>query len=238
MRPIFFLLWLICCGALEAALPEVPSGSPQETVSQLDLKKVFISSPFIYSLLIGMSTTALGLWIYSLSTLRARDITSKSFSQTLRPHLKAGAYAEAIRYCTEESHLLALLLRTGLATRGFGGQIMVDAMKSEGKRLSTPFWQRLSLLNDIAITAPMLGLLGTVLGMFYAFYDMHRSLERINILFDGLGIAVGTTVAGLVVSIFAMILHTTLKNRLVRMLSHVESEAMALSTLIDTKPWT
>ena len=64
---------------------------------------------------------------------------------------------------------------------------MIEAMKSEGKRASVHFWQRIGLLNDIAIIAPMIGLLGTVLGMFYAFYDINRSIESISTLFDGLG---------------------------------------------------
>jgi len=109
---------------------------------------------------------------------------------------------------------------------------MMDAMKTEGKRAATPFWQRLSLLNDIAIVAPMLGLLGTVIGMFYAFYDVNRSVESINALFDGLGIAVGTTVVGLIVAILAMIFATTLKYRLVKTLSLVENEALGVSALI------
>jgi biopolymer transport protein ExbB len=119
-----------------------------------------------------------------------------------------------------------------LTTRNLGPQVMIDAMKSEGKRASTAFWQRLSLLNDIVIIAPMLGLLGTVIGMFYAFYDVNRSIESINALFDGLGIAVGTTVVGLVVAILAMIFHTTLKYRVVKTLSLVENEALNLSALI------
>ncbi len=238
MKSCFFFLGLVLFGSLHATTLKNPPNPVQETLSELDLQQVFSSSPFIYSLLIGMSTTALCLWIYSLATLRAKEVMPSHFADRLRPQLEARTYDEALRFCRQEPHLLSSLLQAGLTTRGMGGQIMIDAMKSEGKRLSTPFWQRLSLLNDIAIAAPMFGLLGTVLGMFYAFYDMNRSLERINILFDGLGIAVGTTVAGLVVSIFAMILHTTLKYRLVRMLSHVEGEAMSLSTLIDTKSWT
>ncbi len=81
----------------------------------------------------------------------------------------------------------------------------------------------------------MLGLLGTVIGMFYAFYDVNRSAESINALFDGLGIAVGTTVAGLVVAILCMLFSTTLKYRLIKTLSHVENEALHLSTLIPNQ---
>ena len=79
----------------------------------------------------------------------------------------------------------------------------------------------------------MLGLLGTVLGMFYAFYDLNRSFESVANLFDGFGIAVGTTVAGIIVAILAMVLHSIAKFRLVQCLSRVESEATSLVRFFD-----
>jgi len=91
------------------------------------------------------------------------------------------------------------------------------------------------MLNDIAIIAPMIGLLGTVLGMFYAFYDVNRSIESISTLFDGLGVSVGTTVAGLLVAIVALILHSTAKYRLVQALAQVENNAQKVATLIDDR---
>jgi biopolymer transport protein ExbB/TolQ len=71
--------------------------------------------------------------------------------------------------------------------------------------------------------------------MFYAFYDVNRSIESINALFDGLGIAVGTTVVGLIVAILAMVFYTTLKYRLVRTISLVENEALELFPLIEQR---
>jgi biopolymer transport protein ExbB len=204
-----------------------------EQPQQLDVSKIFTASPMVYTLLAGMSIISLGLWLYTFATFRPKEIMPASFAARVRSQLQRKEYAAVDAACANESNLLASILRVGLLTRSFGPQVMIDAMKSEGKRLSMPFWQRLSLLNDIAMAAPMLGLLGTVIGMFYAFYDMNRSVERINSLFDGLGIAVGTTVAGLVVSILAMIFHSTLKYRLVQSLSRVESEALSLSTLIE-----
>jgi biopolymer transport protein ExbB len=198
----------------------------------IDLKSVFSSAPLIYTLLSAMSVASMGIWLYSLITFRAKDIMPESFRNELRELLQRGKYAEANELCNTKENLLGSLIKTGLTTRDFGPQVMLDAMKSEGKRASTAFWQRLSLLNDVVIIAPMLGLLGTVIGMFYAFYDVNRSIESINALFDGLGIAVGTTVMGLIVAILAMIFHTTLKYRIVNSLSLVENEALNLSSLI------
>ncbi len=201
----------------------------------IDIKEVFTASPMIYSLLSIMSVASLAIWLYSLATFRPKEIMPDKFRDELKSLLIEEKYDYAKQFCEQKPNLLASLITAGLVTRNLGAQVMIDSMKSEGKRASTPFWQRLALLNDIAMVAPMLGLLGTVIGMFYAFYDVNRSIESINALFDGLGIAVGTTVVGLIVAILAMLFATTLKYRLVKTLSHVENEALALSALIQTK---
>ncbi|MBM3184352.1 MAG: hypothetical protein FJZ64_03500, partial [Chlamydiae bacterium] len=168
----------------------------ENTAPQLiDVKKIFTSSPLIYGALILMSIVSMAIWLYTLATFRSKEIMPEAFREQLRSSLENQGWDEAKEICMKEPNLLSSIIRTGLMTRELGPTAMIDAMKMESKRVSTPLWQRLSLLNDIAIVAPMLGLLGTVIGMFYAFYDVNRSVESINALFDGLGVAVGTTVA-------------------------------------------
>lgn len=203
-----------------------------DTHQIFDIKTVFQSAPLIYTFLFTMSIASMGIWIYSLITFRTKDILPEAFHRELEGLLKNSQYEEAEALCLKKKNVFSSLIQVGLITRELGAEVMIDAMKSEGKRASTAFWQRLSLLNDIAIVAPMLGLLGTVIGMFYAFYDVNRSIESINALFDGLGIAVGTTVMGLTVAILSMIFHATLKYRVVKTLSMVENKALRLSTLI------
>jgi biopolymer transport protein ExbB len=198
----------------------------------IDLKSVFSSAPIIYSLLSFLSIASMGVFLYSLFTIRTKDIMPEKFRKDLKLLLEKKSYDEAYQLCITKKNVLSSLVQTGLSMRELGTQVMLDTMKSEGKRAGTAFWQRLSLLNDIVIVAPMLGLLGTVIGMFYSFYDVNRSIESINALFDGLGIAVGTTVMGLIVAIVAMIFYTTLKYRIVHKLGLVENEALHLGALI------
>lgn len=230
-----FILALILVGAIAPvgdifANPSISSDS----IQLIDFKKVFTSSPLIYSFLSFLSISALAIWIYSVSTIRIKELVPQSFSKEIKELLEERNFDKAKDQCEKNLSLLASLIRVGLTTRNFGPQVMIDSMKSEGKRIATPLWQRLSLLNDIAIVAPMIGLLGTVIGMFYAFYDVNRSVESINTLFDGLGIAVGTTVFGLIVAILAMLFSTTLKYRLVKTMSRLENESLVLSSLIIT----
>jgi biopolymer transport protein ExbB len=228
---VFLMKWLVLL--LSFPICSFANEAPALQSQLIDLQKAFAAAPIIYTLLSLMSISSLALWLYSLATFRTKDLLPDPFIEELEGLLKGKQYDRANALCTEQGKLLGSIVSAGLITRGLGASVMIDAMKSEGKRASTAFWQRLSLLNDIVIIAPMLGLLGTVIGMFYAFYDVNRSIESINALFDGLGIAVGTTVVGLVVAIVAMIFYSTLKYRTVKALSLVENRALALSSWIQ-----
>lgn len=206
-----------------------------QVFSSIDISQVFFASPMIYAFLLFLSVSSVTIWLFSLFNFRMKRLRSKDFNESMQKLLSGKKYKEALACCQEKNTLLANMVAAGINTRKHGAQVMIDTMKNEGKRASSSFWQKISLLNDIVIIAPMFGLLGTVIGMFYAFYDVNRSIESINSLFDGLGIAVGTTVVGLIVAIIAMIFYTTLKYRLVKMLSCVENEAMSLSQLIDAE---
>jgi biopolymer transport protein ExbB len=218
----------------ESSLIEEPSPLNVDAIP-VDLKQAFAGSPIIYSLLFAMSVVAVGIWLYSILLLRSSARISRSFIKNLQNKLNSNHFDEVLSLCKERDNLFCKMIASGIHCRRHGLPVMIEAMKAEGKRVTIAFWQKIGLLNDIAIIAPMLGLLGTVLGMFYAFYDVNRSIESISTLFDGLGISVGTTVAGLVVAILALILHSTAKYRLVRALTLVENEAQSVATLIDDR---
>ena len=207
----------------------------QSEVIKVDLQRAFAGSPIIYVLLFGMSVFAVCIWLYSLLSLRGAISLPSALMRNLHDKLNSNHFDDALFLCQQQNNLFCKMVATGIHSRRHGLPMMIEAMKAEGKRLSVTFWQRLGLLNDIAIIAPMLGLLGTVLGMFYAFYDINRSIESISTLFDGLGISVGTTVAGLVVAILALVLHSMTKYRLVRALAHIENEAQGVATMIDDR---
>ncbi len=201
----------------------------------IDLGQVFAGSPTIYMVLFTLSVASIGIWAYALLSLRTKELLPEEPLKDLRINLAAKNYKEALSLCEKNPTILFQMLSAGIQSRSQGQSSMLELMKSEGRRSSTKLWQKTSLLNDIAVIAPMIGLLGTVLGMFYAFYDLNRSMESISALFDGLGVSVGTTVGGLIVAILALAFHATTKYRLTRQLAVIESEAHSLANLIDTQ---
>ncbi len=157
----------------------------------------------------------------------------EEFTALLRRYLAKKEFDEALEYCKSEKNFASSIMVGGLAARNHGTQIVMNVVRSEGRRAGNIVWQRIALLNDIAVIAPMLGLLGTVLGLFFAFYDTSNTTENISSIFDGLGIAIGTTVLGLIVAILSMIYYTSLKYRVVNLLNSIESESLELVSLIE-----
>ena len=202
---------------------------------EISLKQVFYGSPTIYITLAVLSVLSFALWLFNLLSLKRFANANDALIQTIRDRLVSNQFDEVLSICKQEGSFFAKIMGSGISSRKYGLQFMLESMKSEGKRATVSFWQRLNIIHDIAIIAPMIGLLGTVLGMFYAFYDLNRSFESISSLFDGLGVSVGTTVAGIFVAVLSMILHSVSKYRLVKSLTFVENEAVSLAHLIDSK---
>lgn len=205
--------------------------------TKLDLAQIFMASPVIYSVLLALSMFAFVLWIYTFLTCKKSSIIPSDFSQHIRSLLAEKKYEAALVVCQKAKHFSGNVLTSALLCREHGKLPMKEAMQAEGKRCGVALWQRISLINDVAIISPMLGLLGTVLGLFYTFYDVNRSPDTLAAIFDGLGIAVGTTVAGLIVAIVAMIFSATLKFRITRLLSNLEHETSILISLIQTRSY-
>jgi len=202
-------------------------------VTEISFKQVFSSSPFIYSILLTMSSISITLCLYIILRLKDQNRHCHEFAEKVLSKFLANNLEEVHKLCATQTNWLSKMIYSGLTSKKHGIQAILESMHAEGKRATLSAWQQLGLLQDIAVMAPMLGLLGTVIGLFYAFYDLNRSLNSLSHLLDGLGISVGTTVAGICVAIISMILHSIAKFRLVSSLSQIEVQACSFAYLMD-----
>lgn len=201
--------------------------------THLDLKMIFNGSPLIYIALLVLSFLSFAIWLYTLLTVKLSKIMPEEATKQLKNQLLEKKYDAAFVSCQSHPFALSSIVASGISARKYGYQVMREAMQAEGKRCGVTLWQRIAILNDIATVAPMLGLLGTVVGLFLAFYDVNKTPDTLISIFDGLGIAVGTTVAGLFVAILAMIFYTMLKFRMIKLLNRLENEVHNISHLIE-----
>ena len=103
--------------------------------------------------------------------------------------------------------------------------------EAEGGRIADRLMSQAEWLADIAAIAPLVGLLGTVLGMYQAFGGIANDLAanaRPVVLAQGVSQAIVTTMFGLVVSIPCLVFHAMLRRRASKRISGLETLAVAL----------
>ena len=103
--------------------------------------------------------------------------------------------------------------------------------EAEGGRIADRLMSQAEWLADIAAIAPLVGLLGTVLGMYQAFGGIANDLAanaRPVVLAQGVSQAIITTMFGLVVSIPCLVFHAMLRRRAAKRISGLETLAVAL----------
>jgi len=111
-----------------------------------------------------------------------------------------------------------------------------DAVEDEGSRQAGALWQRIQYLMDIAVVAPMIGLLGTVLGMLEAFGQMKMGVGVKPVhLADGVSKALITTAAGLILGIAAMLVHSYFRGRVNDLISHMENRCGRVLRIFTTR---
>lgn len=197
-------------------------------MSTIEFSKIFSASPVIYSILAILSVVVVAIWLHSMLSWRSSVFMPKPLLDSIKKNIKDKNFNLIIRHCNNNNSLISPIIIAALKARTGGFKDIHLAIEKNAQNASYVLWQKLTIIKDIATVAPMFGLLGTVLGLFYALYDVNRSIESINALFDGFGVAVGTTICGITISIMAIVLHATLKYRLRTSLKKVEKELLNL----------
>lgn len=183
-----------------------------------------------------MSVAGLALVIYFLVVLRPKQIAPRGLSMELTERLKAGETAEARRACDTHVCALSVVVLGALdylrnVPRVDSG-LLRDIVEAEGARQAQAIEGQTQLLLDVAVIAPMLGLLGTVLGMLKAFGSVAHDVAAAKpvILAQGVSQAIVTTIFGLFVAIPAMMCYAYFRRRAARQVFLLESAVTEVLT--------
>ncbi|MHA7878296.1 MAG: MotA/TolQ/ExbB proton channel family protein [Saccharospirillum sp.] len=127
------------------------------------------------------------------------------------------------------SSLFGYVLSSGIAASKHGREAMKDAIQEAGNHAAHEMEKFLSTLGTIAAISPLLGLLGTVLGMIDVFTAiMIQGTGNTGVLAGGISQALITTAAGLSVAIPALIFHRALTRRVDELLINMEQNSARL----------
>lgn len=123
--------------------------------------------------------------------------------------LEKQQWNEALQYCEHSSHIAARVAKAGLAALQRGSQIDA-AVESAAALAAVELRERLNDLSMIVTLAPLLGLLGTVIGMIHSFSVFNVQAGQPMAISGGVGEALVATATGLCVATLALLLHSLL----------------------------
>ena len=179
---------------------------------------------------------AIYLFVERLVVLTKATKEYKTFMDRIRDYIKEGKIDSAIKLCRKENTPSAHMIEKGISRIGRPMQDVQVAIENVGNLEISILEKGLVLMATIAAGAPMLGFLGTVLGMIQTFFNMAQSASgviEISALSEGMYQAMVTTVGGLIVGILAMFAYNFLVSRIDRVVRQLESRTMEFMDLLN-----
>ena len=200
----------------EAAAPE-----------KMSLIKMAVAGGWLMIVLLILSIIA--IW-----AIRQAGKLDPHFMANIREFVRAGKTSSAINLCRENTSPIARLIEKGLERQGNPLPDIQAAVENVANIEVAKLEKGLPMLATVAGGAPMIGFLGTVIGMIQAFYNMASAGSNIDItlLSGGIYTAMVTTVGGLFVGIIAYFGYNWLTARINDIVFKMESDTIELMDLL------
>lgn len=158
--------------------------------------------------------------------LRRAQIDYEDFLKGVINVLDRGNADEALAICEDTAAPVASIVSTAIRHRGESARLLREAVDSQGRAEVGRLDRRLAVLAIIAQTAPLLGMLGTVVGFVRTVMAANANeLVSRATLMDGVMEALVSTAAGLAVAILASVMYSFLRVRLDRIVVDLEAAA-------------
>jgi biopolymer transport protein ExbB len=223
----------------------------QELTSALDLQRPIVEEKTlsIYDLVVSggvagtiiivilMVLLAVALYIYfeRLFKIKASSKIDSNFMLQIKDHVTNGRIDSAKMLCAKEGSPVARLTEKGISRIGSPLEDINSAIENAGKLEIYKLEKNVSVLATIAGAAPMIGFLGTVIGMVLAFHTLATSggQAEMGTLAEGIYTAMTTTVAGLIVGIIAYIGYNHLVVKTDKVVHQMEANAVDFLDLLN-----
>ena len=180
-------------------------------------------------------TVAISVFIERVLHYHRAQINSIEFLNGVRTVLKRDNVVEALSICDATPGPVARLVKTAVLSRDYGRERVRESLEEAGLAEVPRLEERLSLLATIAQLAPLLGLLGTLLGFIRVFYDMKALGLNANIdtLSQGVLQALICAAAGLAVAIPTHAGYNYLVNRVNEIVLDMERAATEIVNIVS-----
>lgn len=191
--------------------------------------ELVIAGGWLMVLIIACSVLAIAICIERFFTLNPKRVAPPHLLATVWKQIKGEELdAEGLRTLRESSPL-GRILAAGLSNAHHGREVMKESIEEAAGHVVHELERYLNTLGTIASIAPLLGLLGTVVGMIRVFAQiMVQGTGNASVLAGGISEALITTAAGLSVAIPALVMHRYYTGRIDAIVVRLEQQTIKL----------
>ncbi len=204
-------------------------------MEELSILELASKGGWIMIVLAVMSVIAVYIFVERFLAIRNAGKDDKLFMDRIRDYIKNNDISSAINFCRITNTAAARIIERGISRIGKPAAEIQTAIENTGNLEISIMERRLPVLATIAGGAPMIGFLGTVIGMVEAFWQMSNAGGNIDIslLSSGIYQAMITTVGGLVVGIIALFAYNYLVSKVDSVVNEIETKSLTFMDIIS-----
>lgn len=219
-----------------AVVPDTLSqAAPQVIEQELSVWDLCLKGGFIMIPLLVLSLVCIYILVERSLVLKAALKEDRTFMKRIKDYITEGEFESAMKLCKNTNTPYARLIQKGISRIGRPMNDVLVAIENVGNLEVARLEKGFSWLATTAAGAPMIGFLGTVIGMVEAFFALASAggSANVSILANGIYEALVTTVAGLIVGIIAMFAYNYLVSRVNRVMNQLEAKTMEFMDLLN-----
>jgi biopolymer transport protein ExbB len=207
-----------------------PSGDDALSVIDLAFKGGWMMIPIVLS-----SFIAIYIFVERVLTIKKANQSPDAFMGRIKEMVLRGDINGAKLLCSQFESPIARMIEKGVARIGSPLKTIEASVENVAKLELFKLEKNLSILATVAGAAPMMGFLGTVIGMVTAFISISQEAGSVSpkLLADGIYTAMITTVAGLIVGIIAYLAYNYLVTRVSKVVHKMEYSSIEFIDLLQ-----
>lgn len=220
--------------AAEIAAQELPVLSTGVESNEMNLLEMASKGGWIMVVLALLSIVSFYILFERNYVIRKAGQEDPLFMERIKDYIASGEIKAAIGYCRGVQTPSARMIEKGISRLGKPVSDIQAAIENVGNMEVAKLEKGLTIMATISSGAPMIGFLGTVIGMVRAFWNMANAGNNIDIttLSGGIYEAMITTVGGLIVGIIAMFSYNYLVTLIDGVINKMEAKTMAFMDLL------
>ena len=209
--------------------------SVENVASQMSLWELFNKGGFLMWVLLLLGGVTIFIFVERFVAIQRAQRLSPHFMERIRDYILEGKMKEAVGLCRKEGTPIARMIDKGIERLGRPMSDVQSAIENVANLEVSKLENGLPTLATIAGGAPMIGFLGTVVGMVKTFMDMSAAGGTVDmaLLSGGMYVAMVTTVGGLIVGIPAYFGYNYLVARIEKLVFRMEANSIAFMDILN-----